>query len=162
MTATWERSAVPTEGPEASVASEGADEPEAPAPAATEETSGTPGATAERARDGLEHLQAAARELIAAARAALDVAEDIVDDPSVVRDLTESRPSRPSGAASWLEGITSMAGAFGTLTELIRNATSARPTGSDSGSGSGTGPDASSNGHGPSAGDTAVERIIIR
>lgn len=44
-------------------------------------TSTNPG---ERARDGLEHLQAAARELIAAARAALDVAEGLIDDPEVV------------------------------------------------------------------------------
>lgn len=34
-----------------------------------------------RARDGVEHLQAAARELIAAARAGLDVAEEVVNDP---------------------------------------------------------------------------------
>jgi hypothetical protein len=41
-------------------------------------------ATRERARDGLDHLQAAARELINAARAALDVAESLIDDPEVV------------------------------------------------------------------------------
>jgi hypothetical protein len=35
----------------------------------------------DRAQEGLEHLQAAAKELIAAARAALDVAERLVDDP---------------------------------------------------------------------------------
>ena len=40
--------------------------------------------TTERAREGLEHLQSAARELIAAARAALDVAEGLIDDPEVV------------------------------------------------------------------------------
>jgi hypothetical protein len=38
----------------------------------------------DRAREGLEHLQAAAREFIAAARAMLDVAEELVDDPSTV------------------------------------------------------------------------------
>ena len=43
----------------------------------------------ERARDGLEHLQAAARELIAAARAMLDVAEDLVDEPGAVQDVVE-------------------------------------------------------------------------
>jgi hypothetical protein len=36
----------------------------------------------ERAREGVEHLQAAARELIGAARALLDVAEELVDDPT--------------------------------------------------------------------------------
>ena len=41
----------------------------------------------ERAREGVEHLQAAARELIAAARAALDVAEDVVNDPDAMVSL---------------------------------------------------------------------------
>jgi hypothetical protein len=41
----------------------------------------------ERARQGVEHLQAAARELIAAARAALDVAEEVVNDPDAVASL---------------------------------------------------------------------------
>jgi hypothetical protein len=35
----------------------------------------------DRARDVFEHLQAAALEMIAAARAALDVAEELVKDP---------------------------------------------------------------------------------
>ena len=35
----------------------------------------------ERLRETTQHLQAAAKELIAAARAVLDVAEDLVDDP---------------------------------------------------------------------------------
>lgn len=35
----------------------------------------------EKAHEAIEHLQAAALELIAAARAALDVAEDLVHDP---------------------------------------------------------------------------------
>ena len=41
----------------------------------------------ERARQGAEHLQAAARELIEAARAALDVAEELVNDPETVASL---------------------------------------------------------------------------
>jgi hypothetical protein len=41
----------------------------------------------DRARDGLQHLQAAARELIQAARTLLDVAEDVVDDPAAVATL---------------------------------------------------------------------------
>ncbi|MGH9212898.1 MAG: hypothetical protein ACRD2C_19840 [Acidimicrobiales bacterium] len=52
----------------------------------TESTSeGSPTDTArDRARDGVDHLQSAARELINAARAALDVAEHLIDDPEVV------------------------------------------------------------------------------
>lgn len=34
-----------------------------------------------RIQDGLDHLQRAAREMIAASRSLLDVAEDLVDDP---------------------------------------------------------------------------------
>jgi len=41
----------------------------------------------DRAREGLQHLQAAARELILAARALLDVAEDLVDDPAALATL---------------------------------------------------------------------------
>jgi hypothetical protein len=61
----------------------------------------------DRAREGLEHLQAAARELIEAARAILDVAEDVVNDPEAVAsavtglgalgDLVRSR----AGSAQW-------------------------------------------------------------
>ncbi|HKA82814.1 MAG TPA: hypothetical protein VKD21_03080 [Acidimicrobiales bacterium] len=42
---------------------------------------------ADRARDGIQHLQAAAHELIDAARALLDVAEDVVDDPAAIATL---------------------------------------------------------------------------
>jgi hypothetical protein len=38
----------------------------------------------DRARAGIDHLQAAARELIQAARAVLDVAEQLVDDRDAV------------------------------------------------------------------------------
>jgi hypothetical protein len=38
--------------------------------------------TEERAREAFDHLQQAALEMIAAARAALDVAEDLVRDPT--------------------------------------------------------------------------------
>jgi hypothetical protein len=44
----------------------------------------------ERARQGVEHLQAAAIEMIAAVRAFLDVAEDVVRDPSTVAALATS------------------------------------------------------------------------
>lgn len=40
-----------------------------------------------RAKEGLDHLQAAARELIEAARAMLDVAEDMVNDPETVASV---------------------------------------------------------------------------
>jgi hypothetical protein len=38
-----------------------------------------------RAREGVEHLQAAAKEAIEAVRALLDVAERVVDDPAAVQ-----------------------------------------------------------------------------
>lgn len=40
----------------------------------------------DRTRDGLDHLQAAALEAIAAARAFLDVAEELVREPGAVAD----------------------------------------------------------------------------
>ena len=51
----------------------------------------------DRAREGLDHLQAAARELIAAVRAALDVAEDLIDDPDTIASVV--------GAAGHLGGL---------------------------------------------------------
>jgi hypothetical protein len=51
----------------------------------------------DRAREGLDHLQSAARELIAAARAALDVAEDLIDDPDTIASVV--------GAAGHLGGL---------------------------------------------------------
>lgn len=64
----------------------------------------------ERAREGVEHLQTAALELIEAARAFLDVAEDVVRDPSelvalaetVARVVAVARP-RSDGARSAAE-----------------------------------------------------------
>jgi NADPH-dependent curcumin reductase CurA len=44
----------------------------------------------DRASDGLAHLQAAAREAIAAARAFLDVAEDLVGDPAAVSAIADA------------------------------------------------------------------------
>jgi hypothetical protein len=66
----------------------------------------TPSAQA-RAREGLEHLQAAARELIEAARAALDVAEELVDDPESAASLVGTLASaadvakRVTGSGGW-------------------------------------------------------------
>lgn len=58
--------------------------------------------TEDRARQGVEHLQAAAIEVIAALRAFLDVAEDVVRDPSAVTAFASSlvetaRSAAPSG-----------------------------------------------------------------
>lgn len=60
----------------------------------------------ERARQGVEHLQAAARELIAAARAALDVAEDVVNDP---------------------ESLAAVAGVFASFGDLAKRVSGADP-----------------------------------
>jgi hypothetical protein len=60
-----------------------------------------------RAREGVEHLQAAARELIAAARAALDVAEEVVNDPESLATLAGSLATvgdvarRVTGTGGW-------------------------------------------------------------
>ena len=43
----------------------------------------------ERANQGLDHLQAAALEMIHAARAFLDVAEDVVSDQHKVAEIVE-------------------------------------------------------------------------
>lgn len=56
----------------------------------------------DRAREGLDHLQAAALEVIAAARAFLDVAEELVQDPAVARTVAQAASSaaRTAGAAA--------------------------------------------------------------
>jgi hypothetical protein len=110
--------------------------------------------TAERARDSVEHLRAAARELIAAARAALDVAEDIVEDPSAVRELTEPRSP---GAPSWVQQMVSAAGSLGALGDLVRSATAR----SDAAEAPAAGDPGDDPGHEPGD-DTTVERIVIR
>jgi len=53
----------------------------------------------EKAHEVVEHLQAAALELIEAARAMLDVAEDMVKDPAEVRTLATAA-AHFSGAAA--------------------------------------------------------------
>jgi hypothetical protein len=57
--------------------------------------------TADPAREGLEHLQAAAHEMIAAARSMLDAVEEILEDP---------------------RAADSMASAFGTMSRLVEGA----------------------------------------
>ena len=44
----------------------------------------------DRTSEAVGHLQAAAREMIAAARAFLDVAEEVIDDPKAGEALLES------------------------------------------------------------------------
>lgn len=44
----------------------------------------------DRAAEGLAHLQAAAKEAIAAARAFLDVAEELVADPAAVSSVVDA------------------------------------------------------------------------
>lgn len=51
---------------------------------------GGAGDRTDRTGDGVAHLQAAAREMIAAARAFLDVAEEVVEDPKAGEALLES------------------------------------------------------------------------
>lgn len=64
----------------------GADErPDAGAPGGP--AAAWPGVEDPRVREGVAHLQHAARELIAASRALLDVAEELVDDPAAARNL---------------------------------------------------------------------------
>ena len=53
----------------------------------------------DRARQGVEHLQAAAIEMIAAFRAFLDVAEEVVRDPSAVTAFATSLVETAKAAA---------------------------------------------------------------
>jgi hypothetical protein len=49
--------------------------------------------------DGVEHLQAAARELIRAGRSLLDAAEGLVEDPAALRGVLGSLGSLAQAAA---------------------------------------------------------------
>jgi hypothetical protein len=58
-----------------------------------------------RVQAGLDHLQRAAREMIAASRALLDVAEELVEDPKAASGIIDllgsvagrgARPGRPA------------------------------------------------------------------
>lgn len=63
--------------------------------------------TDERARQGIEHLQAAGVEVIAALRAFLDVAEAIVRDPNAGAVLAASVVDavRPAAGPAPAEGV---------------------------------------------------------
>lgn len=54
------------------------------------------------ARAGMEHLQAAAREVIQATRSLLDAAEELVDDPAAVQSLVGTLTSLAQAAAGRL------------------------------------------------------------
>lgn len=54
------------------------------------------------ARASMEHLQAAAREVIQATRSLLDAAEELVDDPSAVRGLVSNLASMAQAVAGRL------------------------------------------------------------
>jgi hypothetical protein len=54
------------------------------------------------ARSGMEHLQAAAREVIQATRSLLDAAEELVEDPAAVQHLVGTLTSLAQAAAGRL------------------------------------------------------------
>lgn len=93
----------------------------------------------DRARESVEHLQAAARELIAAARAALDAAEGLVDDPDMATAV--------AGAAAKL----------GDLFRMVNPNPSRRPSATDDTRSGDNADDSGFEDDGPT-----VERITIR
>ena len=54
----------------------------------------------DKVHQGIEHLQAAAREMIQATRSLLDAAEELIDDPKSVQDLVGSLTQAAQMAAS--------------------------------------------------------------
>jgi hypothetical protein len=56
----------------------------------------------DKVHEGIEHLQAAAREVIKATRSLLDAAEELVDDPRSVQDLVATVASVAQAAAARL------------------------------------------------------------
>jgi len=52
--------------------------------------------------DGIEHLQAAAKELIRAGRSLLDAAEGVIDDPSALQGLVGTLGTLAQAAAGRL------------------------------------------------------------
>jgi hypothetical protein len=64
----------------------------------------------DKVAQGIEHLQAAAREMIRATRSLLDVAEELVDDPKSVQDLVGSLAQAAQTAASRFRATTAAQG----------------------------------------------------
>jgi hypothetical protein len=54
----------------------------------------------DKVQQGLEHLQAAAREMIRATRSLLDAAEELVEDPKAVQGLVGTVASVAQAAAA--------------------------------------------------------------
>jgi hypothetical protein len=54
------------------------------------------------AREGLEHLQTAAREVIRATRSLLDAAEELVEDPAAVQSVVGAVAAMAQAAAGRL------------------------------------------------------------
>jgi len=54
----------------------------------------------DKVHQGIEHLQAAAREMIQATRSLLDAAEELIDDPKSVQDLVGSLTQAAQVAAA--------------------------------------------------------------
>lgn len=54
----------------------------------------------DKVQQGLEHLQAAAREMIQATRSLLDAAEELVEDPKAVQGLVGTLASVAQAAAA--------------------------------------------------------------
>ncbi|MCU1354422.1 MAG: hypothetical protein JWM05_3631 [Acidimicrobiales bacterium] len=63
-----------------------------------------------RLQEGLDHLQRAAREMIAATRALLDVAEELVDDPRAVGSIVAGFGSLAKAASRATMGWSGSAG----------------------------------------------------
>lgn len=74
---------------------------------------GDEGGFDDHAREGLDHLQAAAKEMIKAARAMLDAAEDLVDDPAAVRQVVATVGSAAATAMDRVRSATAAAGSHG-------------------------------------------------
>ena len=54
----------------------------------------------DKVHQGIEHLQAAAREMIQATRSLLDAAEELIDDPKSVQDMVGSLAQAAQMAAA--------------------------------------------------------------
>ncbi len=54
----------------------------------------------DKVHEGIEHLQAAAREMIQATRSLLDAAEELLEDPRSVQDLVGSLAHAGQAAAT--------------------------------------------------------------
>ena len=62
--------------------------------------------TEERAKEALEHLQSAALEMIAALRAVLDVAEELVKDPAPATAFVAGMAQAAAQAGAQVPGAT--------------------------------------------------------